>query len=273
MLRLFVMAKYSLNLEKAEKYLRTFILEAGEILEKYFRLEKLSKKPKGEHDLVTEADLAVDEFVIKKLKKEFPDIPVLTEETSDGNFGRYKKAEFVWVVDPLDGTTNFSRRLPHFAISIALVSKSYSILGAVYNPVYGNLYWAREDGEGAFLNGKKIFVSKETKPKKSIVCLDWSHEITARGETLKTVEKLLGKVGHIKMLGSAATDIVHVACGKIEAYVHSRCMPWDYAAAALIADRAGAKVTDIEGKKWNVFIPSILVANPIFHQKILEFLL
>lgn len=267
------MTKYSLNLEKAEKYLLTFILEAGEILEKYFRLEKLSKKPKGEHDIVTEADLAVDEFILKKLKKEYKDVTILSEETADNDFRKYQDDDLVWIVDPLDGTTNFSRKLPHFAISIALVSRSQSILGTIYNPVYGNLYWAREDEEGAFLNGKKIYVSKETKPKKSIVCLDWSHEMTAREETLKTVEKLLGKVGHIKMLGSAATDIVHVACGKIEAYVHSRCMPWDYAAAALIAGRAGAKVTDIEGKKWNVFIPSILVANPILHQKILEFLL
>jgi len=261
---------YPINLIKAEKYLIDLIKEAGKLLEKYFHAENLGKKPKGEHDLVTEADLAVDELVIKKLKKEFPRIPILTEETSDGNFDRYKKTDFFWLVDPLDGTTNFSRGLPHFAIAIALVFGNQPILGAVYNPLYRNLYWARKDGEGAFLNGRQITLSKETELQKTVVCLDWSHALALRNKTLILTGKLLGKVGHIKMMGSAATDIVHVACGKIDAYLHANCFPWDYAASVIIARKAGAKVTDISGKKWDVFTPGILVASSVIHQKLLK---
>ncbi len=266
------MTDYPINLTKTEKYLLGVITEAGKILEKFFYAENLGKKPKGEHDLVTEADLAVDEFVIKKLRKEFPLLPILTEETSEGNFEKEKKAELLWIVDPLDGTTNFSRGLPHFAVAIALVFNSQPILGAVYNPLYKNLYWARKDGKGAFLNGKKITVSKETELQKSVICLDWSHALETRGKTLTVTRKLLGKVGHIKMMGSAATDIIHVASGKIEAYIHTDCFPWDYAASVMVAKMAGAKVTDIDGKNWDVFTPGILVASLTLHGKLLNLL-
>jgi len=266
------MKGYPIDLAKAQEFLLGTIVEAGEILQKYFHFETLKKKPKGDHDLVTEADLAADCFIIKKLGNKFPDIPILTEETSVGDFEKYKNMDLVWLVDPLDGTTNFSRKFPHFAVSIGLVFKSYPILGAVYNPIYKNLYWARANDVSAFLNGRQIHVSKEVNPSNSIICVDWSHDIAWRDKTVATIQKLVGRVGHIKMFGSAATDTASVASGQIEAYAHSHCLPWDTAAAALIAQKAGAKVTDIDGKKWNVFTPGILAANPVLHQKILEFL-
>lgn len=266
------MKGYPIDLTKAQEFLLGTIVEAGEILRKYFHFETLKKKPKGDHDIVTEADLAADSFIIKKFRKKFPDIPMLTEETSVGDFEKYKNMDVVWLVDPLDGTTNFCRRFPHFAVSIGLVFQSYPILGAVYNPIYKNLYWAREGGSGAFLNGRQIHVSKEVNPYDSIICVDWSHDVASRDKIAATIQKLVGRVGHIKILGSAATDTASVASGQIEAYAHSHCLPWDTAAAALIAQKAGAKVTDICGGKWNVFTPGILAANPILHQKILKLL-
>lgn len=266
------MKSYSLNLSKAEKFLLNLLPEAGKILNYYFKLDKLSRRQKGKHDFVTEADLAVDEFIIKRLKKEFPDILILTEETSVGNFEKYKDSELVWLVDPLDGTTNFSRKIPHFAISLALVFHSKPIIGVIYNPMVNNLFWAREDKEGAYCNGKKISASKIVDLDEAVVCTDWSHNIKTRKKSLETIHKLLGKVRSIKIMGSATSDLVNLASGKIEVYTHVYCMPWDTAAATLIGEKAGAKITDIDGGAWDVFTPGILVANPYLHSKILKLL-
>lgn len=265
------MKKHSINLSKAEKFLLNLMPAAGEILKLYFKKENLKAKQKGKHDYVTEADLAVDEFVQNNLRSEFPHIPILSEETFSGGFEKYKK-KLLWVIDPLDGTTNFSRRIPHFAICIALVSKSMPIIGAVYNPVYNDFFWARKDKEGAYLNGKEIFVSKVKDPDEAIVNVDWSHNLKVKKKTVGMIKKLTGKVRSIKIMGSAASDLCSLAAGKIESYAHFHCFPWDVAAACLIAQKAGAKVTNIDGGRWNVFTPSILAANPSLHPKMIKIL-
>jgi len=260
----------NLNLPQMTNFLLDLLPKTGDILMSYFSSDHLSVRYKSKRDIVTEADLAVDEFLQNNLRSKYPQIPILSEETYSGNFADYQNKKLLWVIDPLDGTTNFSRKLPHFAVSVALVSDKKPLIGVVYQPVYKNLFWANKESDGAFGNGKKLNVSKIDRLEEAVVCSDWSHNLKTHDDTIRIIKKLDGHVRSIKMMGSAVSDLMNLACGKIEAYHHIQLMPWDGAAASLIAEKAGAKVTDTKGGNWNVFTPGLLVANKIIHKKILS---
>ncbi len=178
----------------------------------------------------------------------------------------------VWLVDPLDGTSNFARGDNNFSISVALVSKGKPLVGVLFIPISSRMFWAREDKSGAYWNGRRIYVSKISKLSQSEVCTDWSHDLKIRGQTTDFLRKVVCHVRQIRILGSAATDISLLAWGRIDIYHHVHLMPWDVAASSLIAQKAGAVVTDTKGGKWNVFTPDILAANTILHTQILNLL-
>ncbi len=259
-----------IDLGKTEDYLLNLLPRAGQILRRYFHAENLTKRSKGKLDFVTAADLAVDEFIIKELKVNYPEIPILTEETAGENIDKFKNEEIIWVVDPLDGTANFARGDANYSISIGLVSQGIPLVGVLFMPSSGRMFWARRDKEGAFWNGRNIHVSQISELNKATVCTDWSHILSTRDLTTNFLKKIFGEVRQIKILGSAASDISLLARGTIDIYHHVHLMPWDIAASALIAQKAGAIVTDSKGGIWNVFIPDILAANITLHTKILN---
>lgn len=261
-----------IDLAKIEDYLLNLLPRAGQILRRYFHTENLTKQSKGKLDFVTAADLAVDEFIIHKLRADYPGIPVLTEETAGKDFDKYKNEDWLWVVDPLDGTANFARGDANYSISIGLVTRGISKVGVLFLPSSGRMFWAREDKDGAFWNGRNIYVSQISMLHESTVCTDWSHILSTRDQTTDFLRKIFGEVRQIKILGSAATDISLLARGAIDIYHHVHLMPWDTAASVLIAQKAGAIVTDTKGNIWNIFTPDILSANPILHAKILKVL-
>lgn len=258
-----------IHLSGVETFLLDLLPRAGHILRRYFHSENLSKKKKGELDFVTEADLAVDAFIKKELEKFSSDIPILSEETAPEDFSSCAEKELLWVVDPLDGTSNFSRGSENFSISIALVSYGLPLIGAIFAPISSRLFWARSDEESAFWNGRRIHVAKISSLEEAVVCSDWSHHLDTRHQTTEFFNKIFQSVRQIKILGSAATDITLLARGAVDIYSHVCLSPWDVAAAALIAQKAGAYITDMEGKQWNVFTPGILMANPLLHKKML----
>src|SRR3989344_66367 len=256
--------------KKARNYLLDLLPVAGQIVRRYLHAEELPTKKKGTHDFVTAADLAVDKFLKENLNKAFHEIPILSEETFDGNFEKYKKKELLFIIDPLDGTSNFSRGDDNFCISVGLAERGEPLLGVIFSPISSRLFWTTYRDKKAFWNGRSISVSNITELGEAVVCTDWSHIMETREETTQFLRKIFGKVRQIKILGSAASDITLLARGGVDIYHHVRLFPWDVAAAGLIAQKAGALVTEIDGGKWNVFSESILAANPVLHRAILN---
>lgn len=254
---------------QSKDFLLNLLPRAGQIARSYFHAEELLSHKKGIHDIVTEADLKIDGFLHQKLSKEFPDIPILTEETAKGDLESYEDEELLWVVDPLDGTANFARGDANYSISVALVSRGEPLVGVIFAPVSSRLFWASCNDSYSFWNGRRIQVSNIQKLGQAVVCTDWSHILETREDTTNFLRKIYGHVRQIKILGSAATDLTLLARGGVDIYHHVRLFPWDVAASGLIAKGAGAIVTEVDGKPWNVFSKSILAANPILHKAIL----
>ena len=256
--------------KKARNYLLDLLPVAGQIARRYLHAEELPSKKKGVHDFVTAADLAVDKFLKENLNKEFSVIPILSEETFDGDFKKYTNKDLLFIIDPLDGTSNFARGDDNFCISVGLVERGEPLLGVIFSPISSRLFWATYRDIKAFWNGRSIKVSDIKELDKAVVCTDWSHVMETREETTQFLRKIYTKVRQIKILGSAATDLTLLARGGVDIYHHVRLFPWDVAAAGLIAQKAGAKVTEINGNEWNVFSKSILASNPILHKKLLK---
>lgn len=260
----------SLDLSKVEHDLLNLLPKAGEVILKYWLKKDIYTKRKSSIDIVTAADLETDRFISGFLKSKYPQIPILSEETAPFDYSSYIDREFLWIVDPLDGTANFSRGDSNFCISIALVSYGKPIIGVIYKPVEKLLYWARESGAGSLLNGNKIEISNVTDISEAVVCTDWSHKLETHQETILFIEKIAGKVKQIKISGSAAANLALVAQGKADLYRQEFLYPWDTAAASLIIWESGGIVTNLHGGEWNPFIPGILAGNPVIHRKIME---
>lgn len=244
------------------------VLEAGEILKKYFYADSLTVFQKDGVDFTTEADREVDAFLVKELKSLYPETEFLTEETFAGDYSIYLDKSNLWVIDPLDGTVNFSRKNPHFAISVALIDKGQPVLGIAYLPISNKLYIA--DEKGAFLNQKPISVSLVSNFKELVLACDWSWDLEKRKDVVSWLGKISSQVRQIKSMGSAVSDLASLAEGKIDVYIHSGIKPWDVAASSLIIRKAGGKVTDINGGEWNIFKSGIVATNGIIHEEIIN---
>ena len=257
-------------IKQAQSFILDFLPRAGQIVRSYFQSESLSKKAKEYRDFATQADLAADKFISQTLRREYPDIPLLTEETCQGEISRFKREKLVWVVDPLDGTANFSRGDSNFSISIALVSLGRPVLGAIFAPVSSRLFWSNSYSGKSYWNGRTIKVSPVKELDQAVQATDWSHILPTRKQTTSFLNRIYPHIRQVKILGSAATDLTLLARGGVDIYHHVKLFPWDVAAAGLICQNAGAKVTQINGKAWDVFSDSILAANRYLHQKILK---
>ncbi len=260
------------NLNEAREYLIKLSSRAGKILKKYFVSNDYKVRQKEGVDFTTQADEEADKFLIENIAKKYSQSNFLTEETAPKDYFFLKDKENLWVIDPLDGTTNFSRKHPNFAISIALVDKGKAKLGVVYLPMQNETYWAQEDKKGAFLNGRKINVSRIDSLRETTIACDWSWDLAKRKNVVSWIGKSVDSVRQIKSMGSAVADIASLAKGQIDAYMYSGLKPWDVAAASIITQKAGSQITTPTGEKWNIFNPDILITNKILHPKILKLL-
>jgi len=257
--------KGSVDLIEARKYLVNLVSKAGEILRKYFESGAFTSRQKEGVDFTTQADTQTDQFLRDNLCKKYPQTKFLTEETAPKNYSDLKDVNALWVIDPLDGTINFSRKHPNFAISVALVDKGISKLAVVYVPMTKETYWTQENLEGAYLNDKKIHVSPTNDLKKASIGCDWAWGLENRKNVVKWLDKISQDVRQIKSMGSAVADLVSLANGQIDGYMHSGVKPWDVAASTLLIEKAGGKITTPTGARWDVFNPDILATNGILH--------
>jgi myo-inositol-1(or 4)-monophosphatase len=243
-----------------QKFLRETILEAGKItLDFRKRLDILQVSPKASHDVVTEADVAVEQFLIKNIRRLFPDHAVFGEES-----GHTAGNEYRWVIDPIDGTMSFLHGQPFYSISVALEYKGSVILGAVSQPAMNDLFEAAQD-QPAMLNGTEIHVARQSDLNECVVATGFACLRQNRvSRNLKYLGHVLPHISDIRRCGSAAMDLCYVACGRFDGFWELNLNLYDIAAGAFIARQAGALVSDFSGTQQD--IPGeIICANPVIH--------
>lgn len=234
---------------------------AGKILMSNFRTG-VKAKTKFAKELVTPIDLLSEKTIVSILEKEFPDYSFLAEEKGSRDSG----SEFTWVIDPIDGTHNFFFGLPMFAVSIGLQKGNEMQCGVILLPVFDELYTA-ERGKGAFLNGKKIHVSK--RPMEEAITNICGHVWTDY-KKLDALKGLIPQVFNSRVLGSACFVLANIAAGNLDATVEFNDKPWDFAAGWLLVEEAGGKFTDFEGQKMSFDKGAYLASNGVFHEKLVK---
>ncbi len=241
--------------------------EAGEIL-----LENLGKVKeiefKAKNSLVTEIDMLSEELIINKIKSNFPSHDLFAEES-----GRHSESsDYVWLIDPIDGTTNYAHAYPFFSISIALEISGVVDMGLVYDPVKDEMFTA-ERGKGAYLNDEPIRVSKSHAIEHCHVCTGFMHEVEWMVEAnIRHFGNFIRRARAVRRDGSAALDVCYVACGRFDGFWELGLNPWDTAAAVLILKEAGGYVTTFTGGEYSIYMKEILGSNSIVHEQMIEIL-
>lgn len=221
---------------------------------------------KSKHEILTQADLASEEIIIAKIKKNFPSHQILSEESGRLN----NKSDYLWIIDPIDGTTNFSMHNPLWSISVGLSYRGEIIFGVVYAPILNEIFTA-EKGKGAFLNGKKINVSKISKDRVLNTFCHGSREQDIK-RAIKYYSYQKNNDFDCRQLGSAAIELSYVACGRIESIMIPGVNSWDVAAGVLLVREAGGRVTDFNNKKWTITSSDIVGSNGRVHKNIIKVL-
>jgi myo-inositol-1(or 4)-monophosphatase len=245
---------------------------ARRLLRDFNEVENLQVSVKGPGDFVTQADLRAEASLREDLAKARPGYAMLMEES--GASGSEKWA-WRWVVDPLDGTTNFLHGIPHWAISIGLERRlgdgsTELAAGVIYSPANNELFWA-ERGGGAYLNDKRLRVSARRELKDAVFATGIPFAVSSPGSRLafaRTAGTLMPQVAGIRRFGSAALDLAWTAAGRYDGYWETGIKPWDIAAGMLIVREAGGYATDAQGKE--AIAETIVAANPHLHPKLLE---
>ncbi len=243
-------------LAEAQKVAVAAAKEAGKIILDYYETSiKVSTKQGNPRNLVTAADKEADALIRRIILEAFPDHSIVSEENEPkrGN-------EFFWYVDSLDGTTNYTRHVSYFCVSIALAKGKELLVGVIYNPVTSEFYTATVGG-GSFLNGKALKTSNASDLEQSFVCMDFSYDNAERQRAAAALKQIVMRVKSVRVKGSGALAVCEVASGKAEGYVRMGSTPWDYAAGAVIVREAGGKVTDLDGKDWEPESMGVIAAS------------
>lgn len=236
---------------------------AGKILLQHYG--KIHVKYKKDLSFVTEADVLSEKKIKSVLKKEFPNYSFLGEESGMED----NDSEYMWVIDPLDGTTNYSIMNPFFNVSIALAKNNQPIIGVVYSPIQDELFFAQK-GMGAYMNNKKIFVSKKKDLKTSFIGFCHAHDKVNTEKISKIFPKLKKASDHVRQVGAAELELSYVAAGRMEAFLMLKQNPWDTASGCLLIREAGGIVTDMEGKPFNLKSIDLVASNNLMHKEILR---
>lgn len=251
--------------------------EAGKFLK--FNLGKvrdIQRKAGQERNLVTEIDRQSEELIIGIIKRRFPHHSFLAEETehrlAQSAGPLEKNSEYRWIIDPLDGTTNYTHHFPCFAVSIALEKKGEIVLGVVYDPNFDELFVA-EKGRGAFMNGKRLSVSKTETLIHSLLVTGFPYNIKDNPDhAIEHFVNFLKEAQAIRRMGSATIDLAYVAAGRFDGFWEVSLNPWDTAAGVLLVQEAGGMVTDFSGNPYSIYQKPILASNGVIHNEMIRVL-
>lgn len=242
--------------------------KAGKILSNHYQTDiKVSFKGDNRRNVVTEVDKMSEKLIVDAIKKKFPDHCVLAEEGGDCGI---KPSDFKWVIDPLDGTNNYTHGYTFFALSIALTYKDQPLVGVIYAPWFKELFYAGR-GLGAFLNGKKIRVSNATEIQASLLATGFNQ--SEHGRNIPIFKHIVPKAQGIRRCGSAALDMAYTAMGRLDGYWEVAIYAWDVAAGVILVEEAGGVVTDVHGKKPHLASTEpimILATNGKIHKEMLK---
>jgi myo-inositol-1(or 4)-monophosphatase len=245
--------------------------DAGRLLaERFGRSLRIANK--GELDLVTESDLASEKLIIDRIKTYHPRHAILAEESgasSPANPG--PQSEWRWIIDPLDGTTNYAHGYPCFCVSIGLEHDGRMEVGVVYDPLRDELFTA-ERGAGASLNGRRIQVSSTDKLAGALLCTGFPYDVRERSEFARHFANFIMNAQGVRRDGAAALDLAYVACGRFDGFWEEGLKPWDVAAGSLIVEEAGGRVTKYDGGPLNIYTPPILASNGSLHEQMMRVL-
>ncbi|MFH2035647.1 MAG: inositol monophosphatase family protein [Candidatus Zixiibacteriota bacterium] len=247
---------------------RSVALQAGEIIKKKSH-QRHRVSFKGRVDLVTEVDLLSERFIVGEITKRYPKHAILAEEGSDNNI----ESDIKWIIDPIDGTTNYAHGFPFYCVSIGIEYEGEMVAGAIYDPEREELFYAFQ-GSGAFLNKKRIIVSSESNLQKSLLATGFPYDIkTSRIDNLKYFRRFAKVARGIRRAGSAALDLCYLACGRFDGFWELKLHPWDTAATVVIVREAGGNVTNFSGEKYSIYGNNILATNGKIHSQMSEMLL
>jgi len=241
--------------------------KAGFLLKERFN-QKHQINYKGDINLITEADKMSEDLIIAAISRSFPDHGILSEE-SPVITGAGKMR---WIIDPLDGTTNYAHGYPVFCVSIALEKEGEVILGVIYDPMREEMFVSVR-GEGAYLNDKKLAVSSLKDISRSLLATGFPYDIRESKENnLDYFNAMAVNVQAIRRAGAAALDLAYLAAGRFDGFWELKLKPWDTAAGCLLVTEAGGVISDIAGGKWQLQSPSLLASNGLIHEQMIKVL-
>jgi myo-inositol-1(or 4)-monophosphatase len=252
-------------------FLRTAIQaahSAGRIHRRHYgRVRDIQYKSKNKLNLVTEVDRLSERAILSLLRKKFPSHGLWGEESGS----QKKDSDFTWIVDPLDGTTNYAHGYPFFCCSIALAKGRTPLVGVVYDAFRGECF-AAERGKGAFLNGRRLRVSKTRTLAESLVCTGFAYAVRETHYNLDNFRRFVLKAQGVRRDGSAALNLAFVAAGRFDGFWERGIQAWDMAAGVLLIQEAGGKVTDITGRPFDLLGENALASNGKVHREMFRML-
>ena len=258
MIKLSEYTKFAINVAK----------KAGSLQMLYFGNITEIKKKSSHIDILTEADTKSEKLIIKEITKKYPNHSIVSEESND----IYNQDEYTWIIDPLDGTTNFTHNLPIFAVSIALLKNNNIISAVVYNPAADKCFYA-EINKGAYLNSNKISISSSNTLSDSLLATGFPYLHDLRYDlSFDLFKEFYDKTRGLRRLGAAALDLCFVAMGRFDGFYEFELNSWDIAAGSLIVKEAGGLVTDWDGKMFPLNGKRILASNEKIHHEMINIL-
>ncbi len=253
-------------MEQFKQVLLEATKEAGKIIQQYFQGSFNIENKEGINNLVTEVDKHSEKAIIDIIRKNYPGHSIISEEVGE----MLQESDYQWIIDPIDGTVNFAHGIPICCVSIGLKHKDELLLGAVYNPMMNELFFA-EKGKGAYLNDKPIRVSSKTNFAKACLVTGFPYKWPNSSEhPIRVFERFILEGLPVRRLGSAAIDLCWVACGRFDGFWEYNLSSWDVAAGYLIVQEAGGRITNFDGAPYSVFDKETLATNDHIHEDMLR---
>ncbi|HEX9919260.1 MAG TPA: inositol monophosphatase family protein [Pyrinomonadaceae bacterium] len=247
--------------------------EAGRVLAERFGRVALEVSHKGDIDLVTESDLAAERLIVERIRSYYPRHAILAEEAGkvEADAGAGDGGAYKWIVDPLDGTTNYAHGYPCYCVSIALEREGQLVIGVIHDPTRDETF-AAERGAGATLNGRRIRVSEIQDLNEALLCTGYPYDVRGRDNFVRNFKNFILHAQGVRRDGSAALDLAYVACGRFDGFWEEGLRPWDVAAGALLIEEAGGRVSRYDDAPYDIYTPPIMASNGLVHEAMMRVL-
>lgn len=246
--------------------------QAGRLLRDLFSQPHTVRSKSSEIDLVTEADLASDRLITEAIRRRFPDHAIVSEEGLPDQSILARADGGLWLVDPLDGTTNYAHGYPVWGVSLAFVEQGQVVMGVAYDPLREETFWAVQRG-GAWCNGRPLRVSDVRSLHQALVATGFPYKRSVLADNnLPEFDAVVTRVQGERLSGAAVLDLAHLAAGRLDAYWEKHLQPWDWAAGWLLVQEAGGLITNLQGEPWSLGKNYLVASNGLVHQELLALL-